>query len=131
ARPETVCGVHKLSVGGQRRDPVQEDAGGRGGSVVLPGRLGQETGDGEPGSVIWRSSAPGDGNDSIARVSSEAAGSAPRWRGRTLDRPDKTLRSASPRLRNRMPVRRSVLASDVALRSKVRRIHAPVSPKAV
>jgi hypothetical protein len=48
-----------------------------------------------------------------------------------LDRPDKTLRSASPRLRNRMPVRRSVLASDVALRSEVRRIHAPVSPKAV
>ena len=39
--------------------------------------------------------------------------------------------SASPRLRNRMLVRRSVLASDVALRSEVRRIHAPVSPKAV
>lgn len=74
ARPLTVCGVHKLSIGGQRRDPIQEDAGGRRGSVVLPGRLGQETGDGEPGSVIWRSSAPGDGNDSIAHPSLEGRG---------------------------------------------------------
>src|ERR1019366_2654319 len=90
ARPEAVCGVHKLSVGGRRRDPVQEDAGGRGGSVVLPGRLGQETGDGKPGSVIWRSSAPGDGNDSISpRQLRRPQGRRAVWRGRPLDRPDK------------------------------------------